>query len=90
MRTVARTNRFRKEYQRHVAGTPLEMEFAALVELLVQRIPLPAGYRDHPLKGALAGCRDFHLRSDLVVIYQVAPDLAKFIRIGSHSELFGH
>jgi mRNA interferase YafQ len=89
VRTIERTNRFKKEYQRHVAGTSLETEFAALVKLLVQGTPLPAGYRDHPLKGVLAGCRDFHMRGDLVVIYQVTPDLVKFFRVGSHSELFG-
>jgi mRNA interferase YafQ len=90
VRTIERTNRFKRDFQRHVAGTPLETEFAALVKLLVQGTPLPAGYRDHPLKGALAGCRDFHMRGDLVVIYQVTPDLVKFFHVGSHSALFGH
>jgi mRNA interferase YafQ len=89
VRTIERTNRFKKEYQRRIAGTPLESEFAALVQLLVRGTSLPAGYRDHPLKGALAGYCDCHLRGDLVVIYQVTPDLVKFIRIGSHGELFG-
>jgi mRNA interferase YafQ len=89
MRIIERTTRFKKEYQRHVAGTPLEAKFAALVRLLVEGAPLPAGCRDHLLKGALVGCRDFHLRGDLVVIYQIGPSLVKFIRIGTHSELFG-
>ena len=89
MKIVGRTTRFKKDYQRHIAGTPLAAEFAILVELLASGNPLPLAYRDHPLKGALAGCRDCHLRGDLVVIYQVTPSLVQFFRVGSHSELFG-
>jgi mRNA interferase YafQ len=89
VRAIARTNRFKKEYQRHIAGTPLEPEFAVLVRLLVTGATVPPGYRDHPLKGSPSGYRDCHLRGDMVVIYQSTPDLVKFIRVGSHSELFG-
>jgi addiction module RelE/StbE family toxin len=45
---------------------PMELEFAELVRLLVTGATLPAGYRDHPLKGSPAGCRDCHLRGDMV------------------------
>jgi mRNA interferase YafQ len=89
VRAIAGTNRFKKEFQRHIAGTPLEPEFAELVRLLAAGATLPAGYRDHPLKGSPSGYRDCHLRGDMVVIYQTSPDLVKFVRIGSHSELFG-
>ncbi len=89
MKAIARTTRFKKEYQRHIAGTPLEPEFAGLVRLLLGGVALPAGYRDHPLKGCPSGFRDCHLRGDMVVIYQATTDLVKFVRIGSHSELFG-
>ena len=88
MRAIARTNRFKKGYQRHVAGMPMELEFAEVVWLLVSGATLPAGYRDHPLKGSPSDYRDCHLRGDMVVIYQATPDLVKFVRIGTHSELF--
>jgi mRNA interferase YafQ len=67
----------------------MEPEFAVLVRLLVTGATVPPGYRDHPLKGSPSGYRDCHLRGDMVVIYQSTPDLVKFIRVGSHSELFG-
>ena len=89
MKIVGRTTRFKEDYRRHIAGTPLAAELAVLVELLANGNPLRSVYRDHPLKGPLAGCRDCHLRGDLVVIYQVAPSLVRFIRVGSHNELFG-
>jgi mRNA interferase YafQ len=89
VKSIARTTRFKKEYLRHVAGTPLEPEFAVLLRLLAGGAALPVGYRDHPLKGSPSGYRDCHLRGDMVVIYQATADLVKFVRIGSHSELFG-
>jgi mRNA interferase YafQ len=89
VRAIARTSRFKKEYQRHIAGTPMEPEFTELVRLLVMGATLPAGYRDHPLKGSPSDYRDCHLRGDMVVIYQTTADLVKFVRIGTHSELFG-
>ena len=89
MKAIARTTRFKKECLRHIAGTPLEPEFAVLVRLLAGGETLPAGYRDHPLKGSPSGYRDCHLRGDMVVLYQSTADLVKFVRIGSHSELFG-
>jgi mRNA interferase YafQ len=51
--------------------------------------PLAPKNRDHPLKGPWGGCRDCHVRGDLVVIYSLSPGLVAFHRIGSHSELFG-
>jgi mRNA interferase YafQ len=89
VRSIARTNRFKKEYQRHIAGTRMESEFAELVRLLATDATLPPAFRDHPLRGSPSGFRDCHLRGDMVVIYQTTPDLVKFVRIGSHSELFG-
>jgi len=31
VKAIARTTRLKKEYQRHIAGTPMEAEFAVLV-----------------------------------------------------------
>ena len=90
MRAIERTNRFKKEYQRHIAGTPMDAEFAELVRLLAAGATLPARYRDHPLKGSSSGFRDCHLRGDMVVIYQTSAEFVKFVRIGTHSELFGN
>ena len=60
-----------------------------LLGLLIEGEPLPANYLDHPLKGDWKGCRDCHIRSDLVLIYSLPTGLVVFHRIGSHSELFG-
>lgn len=33
------------------------------------------------------GCRDFHYKSNICVIYRVKPDVVDMIRIGSHQDL---
>ena len=45
-------------------------------------------FRDHPLKGGYDGCREFHLRPDLLLIYIQSATELKLVRLGSHSEMF--
>jgi mRNA interferase YafQ len=50
---------------------------------------LEAKYRDHVPGGEYTGHRECHLKPDLLLIYK-KPDAAplRYVRIGSHSELF--
>jgi len=89
MKKVKIRNSFGKDHERHIKGTPLDGEMRELVRLLASGAPLPAKYRDHPLKGKLAGLRDCHLRPDVVVIYTRSDTMIELVRVGSHSELFG-
>lgn len=54
-------------------------------------IPLDPKYRDHPMSKTspkhYQGCRDFHYKSNICVIYRVKPDVVDMIRIGSHQDL---
>jgi hypothetical protein len=45
VKSIARTTRFKikKEYQRHIAGTPMEPEFAVFVRLLADGATQPGG-----------------------------------------------
>jgi mRNA interferase YafQ len=58
------------------------------MERIAEGVSLDPRHRDHPLKGDWQGCRDCHVRGDLVLIYSLPPGLAVFHRVGSHSELF--
>jgi mRNA interferase YafQ len=89
MKTIDAGNKFKKDYARWIKGTPLEVEFADLLQMLASGSTLAAHYRDHPLQGSWRGCRDCHLRSDVVLIYERSEKRIGLIRIGSHSELFG-
>jgi mRNA interferase YafQ len=89
MRTVQRTTRFKKDYKRERKKLPdLEDILRPVVELLVNEDPLPTKLSDHPLGGEWKGCRDCHIKPDLVLIYSLTESELTLIRLGSHSELF--
>ena len=66
----------------------LEDILRPVVERLVNGDPLPAKLADHPLGGEWKGCRDCHIKPDLVLIYSLTESELTLIRLGSHSELF--
>jgi mRNA interferase YafQ len=91
MRTISRTNRFKKDYKREAKGQHRDVVDALLtdtVSLLVADGPLPEKQHDHALSGDWKDHRDCHLRPDLVLIYRL-PDAnsLELVRLGSHSEL---
>jgi len=51
---------------------------------------LGKSYSDHPLKGAYKGCRECHIASDWLLIYEVNGDalILRLMRTGTHSDLF--
>ena len=55
---------------------------------LIQKEPLPARYRDHPLRGLWQGYREFHIEPDWLLIYRVKDDELHLVRTGSHADLF--
>lgn len=85
------TGQFKRDYKREKAGKHADLDevFKAVAGLLVSQKPLPVSNRDHPLKGEWKGCRDCHLKPDLVLIYRKTNAAIELMRLGSHSELFG-
>ena len=91
MRTIERTNQFKRDYKRESKGqhrSILKNDFAEILTALVDDQPLAEMYRDHALSGDWKDHRDCHIKPDLVLIYR-KPDANKLqlVRLGSHSEL---
>ena len=94
MRTIDRSNVFKRDYKR-VRATPrhgkeFETLLSKIVAVLAADQALPENNRDHALSGRWAGYRECHIKPDLLLIYQ-KPDAEtlRLARLGSHSELFG-
>jgi len=92
MRTIERTTAFKRDFKREKKGrhrVRLDEALAAVVAALADDEPLPVSQRDHPLVGEWDGCRDCHLKPDLVLIYR-KPDAEtlQLVRLGSHAQLF--
>jgi mRNA interferase YafQ len=88
MRSVVLKNQFRRDFGRWIEGTPVESDLRAVMERIACGAPLDPRHRDHPLQGGWQGCRDCHIRGDVVLIYSLPPGLVVFHRVSSHSELF--
>ena len=66
---------------------------SVMLLLIANDAPLGSEWRDHALRGDLAGYRECHVGGDFLLIYRVDDRVGKagtivFVRAGTHSELF--
>mgnify|MGYP000847939307 CR=1 FL=1 len=61
-----------------------------VLNLLVNGKILPIKYKDHNLSGNFKGCRECHITSDWLLIYEISDDelILYLTRTGTHSDLF--
>ena len=92
MRTIERTNAFRRDFKREMRGQhrrDLEALLTSIISLLIEDKPLPERNRDHALAGEWLDFRECHVRPNLLLIYRkVDAAVLQLVRLGSHSELF--
>ena len=69
MREIKYTTQFKRDYKKRAREKGLNDLLKKIIELLSEGLPLEARFRDHPLKGGYAGCRECHLKPDLLLIY---------------------
>lgn len=82
------TSKFAKDYARiKKRGKNLE-KLKVIVNLLLSGEKLAAKYHDHQLTGDCAGCRECHIESDWLLLYEIQDEDMIFIRTGTHSDLF--
>lgn len=62
----------------------------AVVDVLASGQKLPAEYKDHSLIGNYKGCRECHITSDWLLVYEIdGNELYLYLtRTGTHSDLF--
>ena len=88
MRTFSRTNQFKKDVKlAERRGWDLA-KLKSIIDLLIDGHPLPAQFKDHPLRGNWEGSRDCHIEPDWVLIYTLEHDHVRFERTGTHGDLF--
>ena len=88
MRQIVHTSQFKRDYKKRSRERGMDQLLAGVINKLAGGEPLGTKFRDHPLKGGHAGCRECHLKPDLLLIYVQTPDDLRLVRLGSHSELF--
>lgn len=84
--------RLSKDFKRDLARLKPEVlvsaEYVEVFHCLQFGKALPPKYKDHSLQGKLAGYRDCHIFSDLVLIYSVVDEVLNLVRLNTHSEIF--
>ncbi len=88
MPEITYTSQFKRDFKKRAREKGLEALIEHTIELQAAGMPLEVKFRDHALKGGYAGCRECHLKPDLLLIYVQNSDELRMVRLGSHSELF--
>ena len=84
------TSRFQKDLKRiQKRGYQIQL-IIEVVRKLSEGETLDAKYKDHPLSGDYAGCRECHITPDWLLIYEIYEDelILYLTRTGTHSDLF--
>lgn len=87
-RSKSEREAFKRDHKKRSREKGLDVLLEQTIDLLAAGKPLEARLRDHSLKGGYSGCRECHLKPDLLLIYVQTDDELRLIRLGSHSELF--
>ncbi|GAA9286781.1 type II toxin-antitoxin system mRNA interferase toxin, RelE/StbE family [Helicobacter pylori] len=81
--------KFTKDLKKHILNQKIELEvFELVVENLRNQIPLDEKFKDHALVGGYKGCRECHIKPDVLLVYRIQNNMLTLVRISSHSELF--
>jgi mRNA interferase YafQ len=84
--------RFKRDYRSARKHPEFDAETLAYVfDLLISGTKLPDPFREHRLARRvinLAGFRECHLGTDLILLYRVRRDAVVCHRIGTHQDLF--
>lgn len=59
-----------------------------VVDTLLHSQNLPQKYKDHKLTGNYEGCRECHIKPDLLLVYYIEEGVLYLARLGNHAELF--
>lgn len=86
---IFRTVSFKKGFKKLIAKH--QEEVFVVIEILANGDVLPQKYKDHSLSGNYKGCKECHVRPDLLLIYRISEGVLELtlVEIGSHSDLFG-
>ena len=88
MYTIFRTSSFKKDYKKLNKQNKLLLK--DVITSLAGAKELEAKLRDHSLSGNFHGCRECHVKPDLLLIYRINDNILELalVNVGNHSQLF--
>ena len=88
MRQPEYSGQFKRDVRQMQKRGKNMQKLRALLDLLIEGLPLPVAYRDHPLQGKWRSFRDAHIEPDWILIYKLEGEKVRFERTGRHADLF--
>ena len=88
IRSLARTNQFKKDYKRALKRGYDESKLQRIVERISKGEKLEQKHQDHPLTGEYSDCRECHVEPGGLLIYRMTGTEVILIRTGTHADLF--
>ena len=88
MLKIVTTNQFEKDFDRMIRRGKRKDKILQVMQRLLNEERLEISYRDHKLRGPLAGRRECHIEPDWLLIYVKEADRIIFERTETHSDLF--
>ena len=92
MRTFDYKKQFSKDLKKLEKSGRVDIkELSQLLNQIASSKPLDRKYGDHPLSKhspkEYQGCRDFHYKPNICVVYRINDNVLELLRIGNHSDL---
>lgn len=84
MRDKKFSSQFKRDLKKFAFDRSVILELNRVLMLLIERKKLPAKYKDHLLSGDYTGCRECHLKPDVLLVYKTSTRLLYLVRMGSH------
>ncbi|RDU72177.1 type II toxin-antitoxin system YafQ family toxin [Helicobacter brantae] len=88
MLKILRTKIFINDFQKTRFKNHEFENLILFLSILQSNNQLPTHAKNHPLQGEYNQYREFHIGSDLLVIYKIEDSVLYLVRIGTHSQLF--
>lgn len=86
--TIFRTSSFKKAYKK-LSSSNQELVLEIIIKLANDE-SLDEKYKDHLLIGNYQGCRECHVKPDLLLIYKINNNAVELVlvEVGKHAKLF--
>ena len=88
MLTPEYTTQFRRDLKRMLKRGKDGAIIRLVLDDLIGEVPLDPSKMDHRLSGQWINHRDCHVQPDWVLIYKQVAGVIRFVRTGSHADLF--
>ena len=94
IRKFEKTKQFQADWQaaQHSGKQDMSRVKEAMLLLIANDGSLPPEWLDHDLArdgDKWKDCRELHVKGDLLLVYMADSEMVTFVRLGTHSQLFG-